>query len=459
MAGTLTPHVGSGGTLNGDTSFGGDVHVLDDLTVADDSVLTGDLSVGGTFSATGNSALAGDLSVVGDLAVKGGQPWLDVKAYGAIGDGTANDTSAIQAAINDAQAATRGTVFLPIGTYKITSPLTIVGNAIRFVGAHMLGTEIQWYGTTGPMIDVGDGSSTYTDVLLDGFRVRDYATAATTGIRARKISRLRIRDATITATTAMTTGLSLDTILFGMIDNFRGGALTTGVNVVACQQLQFFGGATVAVTLGTGTGLAIDTASNTVDTFGFDIENHSTGISCTGDLCRFIAPRFDGVTTEFVLNSGATYCSIVAPSTSKSPPSTIVVTDNSASSTQTIITPGHFKVAQQAAAEFGTNVRVLNNTALQARNAADSAWLGILHLDASNNEVLAQPVKLASNVGFYNTAPIAQPSSTGETVGFVAGGGTTATDASTFTGNVGTKAYRISDIVKHLKNLGLIASS
>lgn len=54
-------------------------------------------------------------------------------------------------------------------------------------------------------------------------------------------------------------------------------------------------------------------------------------------------------------------------------------------------------------------------------------------------------------------SPIAQPSSTGETTGFTAGTGTGVNDDSTFTGNVGSTAYRISDVVKHLKNLGLIA--
>lgn len=60
-------------------------------------------------------------------------------------------------------------------------------------------------------------------------------------------------------------------------------------------------------------------------------------------------------------------------------------------------------------------------------------------------------------LGFWNATPIAQPSSTGEATGFTAGAGTAVNDASTFTGNVGATAYRISDIVKHLKNIGVIA--
>lgn len=62
-------------------------------------------------------------------------------------------------------------------------------------------------------------------------------------------------------------------------------------------------------------------------------------------------------------------------------------------------------------------------------------------------------------LSMFNATPIVQPSSTGEGTGFTAGGGTTATHLSTFTGNVGSKAYTVGDLVKHLKNLGLLASS
>lgn len=50
-----------------------------------------------------------------------------------------------------------------------------------------------------------------------------------------------------------------------------------------------------------------------------------------------------------------------------------------------------------------------------------------------------------------------QASGTGETTGFTAGSGTPVNDDSTFTGNVGSTAYRINDIVKALKQAKLLA--
>lgn len=78
------------------------------------------------------------------------------------------------------------------------------------------------------------------------------------------------------------------------------------------------------------------------------------------------------------------------------------------------------------------------------------------HVEGDTNRVIDVDASI-DGLGVFNTTPIAQPSSTGETVGFTAGAGTGVNDDSTFTGNVGATAYRISDIVKHLKNLGLIA--
>lgn len=60
------------------------------------------------------------------------RPWVDVMAYGADGNGTTDDKTAIQAAI-DAVPSSGGIVFFPPGTYKITG--TLIGDSnITFLG-------------------------------------------------------------------------------------------------------------------------------------------------------------------------------------------------------------------------------------------------------------------------------------------------------------------------------------
>ena len=60
-------------------------------------------------------------------------------------------------------------------------------------------------------------------------------------------------------------------------------------------------------------------------------------------------------------------------------------------------------------------------------------------------------------IGFFNATPVVQQNGTGEATGVVAGSGTALHANSTFTGNVGSTAYRVNDIVKALKNLGILA--
>ena len=64
---------------------------------------------------------------VTDIITKG--PWVDVRAYGAVGDGTTDDTAAFTAAL-----AVGNPINVPTGTYKITSTLTFPANA-NMVGA------------------------------------------------------------------------------------------------------------------------------------------------------------------------------------------------------------------------------------------------------------------------------------------------------------------------------------
>jgi hypothetical protein len=78
------------------------------------------------------SALAG-LAPVANPVFTGGTPWFDIRAYGAVGNNSTDCTAAIQAAIN-AAAVAGGTVFFPLGTYKVTNWLTIGASNITLLG-------------------------------------------------------------------------------------------------------------------------------------------------------------------------------------------------------------------------------------------------------------------------------------------------------------------------------------
>ncbi|MET0180441.1 MAG: glycosyl hydrolase family 28-related protein [Novosphingobium sp.] len=92
-------------------------------------------------SFTGNSIdgqRSGDVLIDGQLydqsgAAVGGGGVFDVKAFGAKGDGIADDTAEIQAAIDAAHAAGGGTVYMGAGTYKVSGTSDKSDGAIRLL--------------------------------------------------------------------------------------------------------------------------------------------------------------------------------------------------------------------------------------------------------------------------------------------------------------------------------------
>jgi hypothetical protein len=90
---------------------------------------------------------------------------VSVKDFGAVGDGVADDTVAIQAAVNAAQNLYNQTVRFPCGVYKVTGLITIT-QGVMLMGEgsqgsnEAYGTTILHYSNAGLLLWNGNGAST-----------------------------------------------------------------------------------------------------------------------------------------------------------------------------------------------------------------------------------------------------------------------------------------------------------
>lgn len=91
-----------------------------------------------------------------------------VKDYGAAGDGTTDDTTAIQSAFNAAYAAD-GTVYFPAGRYRITSPVSLTGNAhkIAIKGENSAISEIFYDGNNSIALQLQSSAMAYGRTISD----------------------------------------------------------------------------------------------------------------------------------------------------------------------------------------------------------------------------------------------------------------------------------------------------
>lgn len=122
--------------------------------------------------------------VVPDLSSLGYQlalGWVNVKDYGAYGDGTHDDTAAIQLALDDVPS-TGGTVYFPTGEYKVTAevtcdePASIAGDGPGSVHLHG-GSRIVYTPTTGNCLTLSAPGSVVRDIGLFHDWNAGYATA------------------------------------------------------------------------------------------------------------------------------------------------------------------------------------------------------------------------------------------------------------------------------------------
>jgi hypothetical protein len=104
-------------------------------------------------------------------------PWIDVRKYGAVGNGVVDDTTAIQAAINAAD--NHGVVFFPSGQYKVTSSLSFVRAGVTIIGSGW--QETDGFGSRGSCIVGAIVAGTPVVAITARVVMRDIEVRATDG--------------------------------------------------------------------------------------------------------------------------------------------------------------------------------------------------------------------------------------------------------------------------------------
>jgi hypothetical protein len=103
------------------------------------------------------------------------QEVISVKDFGATGNGTTDDTTAIQNAINEVNSLGGGIVFFPAGTYLVSSTLTVSSG----VTLHGTGPQGSFITTASATLNVINITGSYTGVNNIGFKTT--ASARTAG--------------------------------------------------------------------------------------------------------------------------------------------------------------------------------------------------------------------------------------------------------------------------------------
>lgn len=134
---------------------------LDGHTLVADLVSSGRaadpaLQIRGLDRATNAPTTLAELFKDGSWVVRGPGPWVNVRAFGAEGDGVADDSAAVQAAIDAVEDAGGGTVFVPAGNYSLIGGI-VIPPGVRVVGAGQASTTLQAWHTDVRVVQMSSG--------------------------------------------------------------------------------------------------------------------------------------------------------------------------------------------------------------------------------------------------------------------------------------------------------------
>lgn len=210
-----------------------------------------------------------------------GELVVSVKDYGAVGDGSNDDTIAIQAASDRVEARGGGWVFFPKGTYKITSAITVDTAGVSWRGTGRT-SIIKNAGTTTSAVTINIGSTADCKLGIYDLAITASTTSSGAAISAgTNCTRLRVENV---AVSLHRTGIATTTearITNCIVDSTDDNAAAVGISLgargraVDCQVIS-------ATTNGTGLSLAA-ADGRVIDCY---VEKFATGVSMAAAGCQ-----------------------------------------------------------------------------------------------------------------------------------------------------------------------------
>lgn len=245
---------------------------------------------------------------------------------------------------------------------------------------------------------------------------------------------------------------------FKIFNATSGDTWSLNASQFACSLTQIGVNDWLVVSRSTGIVTVNSTTASTSTTTGALVVSGGLGVG--GDL-------YVGATGNF---TGSLTCGVLAATSTGA--NTITISDSATNTAPSVIQARHLTSGTPAAG-FGSSIdavlhsstntpRVASQTITSwatATDASRAAQMQFYVLDTGFRLCLSlQASGTAPMVGLYSATPVIQYATTGTATGFTAGAGTTVTHLSTFTGNTGTTAYTMGDVVRALKLIGAMAA-
>lgn len=363
-----------------------------------------------TLSTTGTATLNGDVLLCS------GHPWIDVRCNGAAGDGSHDDTAAIQTTIN-AAITNNWPVHIAAGSYKVTTKLTIdytgqASSGFRLIseGATIDGRTI----ASGPVLQVQCSGGTvgspagcfyfkedgvlFVNADTPGYAVVIGKADFSDAHNSLKIDHLVVNNAsTAAAAGGLQLNFVLDSDIFAIADSAGGAA------GMALEQTQFsrISGAGSAAGTG-GTALLFEQGFNFSNTvFAFDMENAPTclGITFSHDgMNSFVSPYFSCTTA--VNATASTHNLLINPTYAGN-----VVNRGPQSTGIEIVGSGNWARWQFPAAASYTAAPIDDKTVLSSFNAPGAALAVTLPAVSAVNPGWSMGFATDNSKGLTITAP------------------------------------------------------